>query len=96
MRKRRFQFHLKGLMVVVAVVAACMLLLRPAPEPNTPIIEVYGNAAMRLDGSVEVHDGAVRVGEDSQQTEIRASRIVVKKDGRTEVFGPGMILQGVR
>ena len=94
--KPRFQFRLKGLMLAVAIVAAPMPLLTPASERNTPIIEVFGNGVIGRDGSIEVQDGAVRVGQDGEQVEIRASRIVVKKDGTTEVFGPGTILQGVR
>ena len=96
MMKPRFQFRLKGLMLAVAIVAAPMPLLTPASERNTPIIEVFGNGVIGRDGSIEVQDGAVRVGQDGEQVEIRASRIVVKKDGTTEVFGPGTILQGVR
>jgi hypothetical protein len=96
MMKPRFQFRLKGLMLAVAIVAAPMLLLTPASERNTPIIELFGNVVIRPVGSVEVRDGAVRVGKDGQRTEIRASQIVVKKDGTTEVFGPGTVLQGVR
>jgi hypothetical protein len=96
MMKPRFQFRLKGQMLAVAIVAAPMLLLRPTSERNTPIIEVFGNGVIGRDGSVEVQDGAVRVVQDGEQVEIRASRIVVKKDGTTEVFGPGTILQGVR
>jgi hypothetical protein len=96
MMKSRFQFRLQGLMLAVAILAAPMLLLAPAQERNTPIIEVFGNAVIGRDGSLEVRDGAVRVGRDGQRTEIRASRIMVKKDGTTEVFGPGTILRGVR
>jgi hypothetical protein len=96
MMKPRFQFRLKGLMLAVAIVAAPMMLLAPAPKRNTPIIELFGNVVIGRDGSVEVRDGEVRVGQDGQQTEIRASRIVVKKDGTTKVLGPGAILQGVR
>jgi hypothetical protein len=96
MMKPRFQFRLKGLMLAVALVAALMPLLMPASERNTPTIEVFGNGVIGRDGSVEVQDGAVRVGQDGQPTEIRASRIVVKKDGTTEAYGPCAIVQGVR
>jgi hypothetical protein len=96
MIKPRFQFRLKGLLLLVAIVAAPMLLLTPASERNAPIIEVFGSGVIRCDGSVEVQDGAVRVGHDGERAEIRASRIIVKKDGTTEAFGPGTILQGVR
>jgi hypothetical protein len=96
MTKPPFQFGLKGLMLAVAIVAAHMLLLLPAPKPNTPLKELIGNFLIGRDGSAEVPDGAVRVGQDRHWTEIRASRIIVKKDGTTEVFGTGTILQGVR
>jgi hypothetical protein len=96
MMKPRFQFRLKGLMLAVAIVAAPMLLLSPAPKRNTPVMELIGNVLIGRDGSIEVQGGSVRVGQDGQRTEIRASRIVVKNDGTTEVFGPGTILQGVR
>jgi hypothetical protein len=96
MIKPRIQFQLKGLMLAVAVFAALMLLLTPMSERNTPIIEVFGTGMIGRDGSVEVQDGMVRVGRDGERAEIRASRIVVRKDGTTEVFGPGTILQGIR
>jgi hypothetical protein len=95
-QKRRFQFQLRGLMVAVAIMAGLMVLLTPAPERNAPIIRVFGKCVIGRDDSVEVQDGSVRIGEDGEQAEIRASRIVVKKDSTTEVFGPGTILQRVR
>jgi hypothetical protein len=96
MIKPRFWFRLKDLLLVVALVAAPMLLLTPASERNTPVIEVFGSGVIGRDGSVEVQDGAVRVGHDGERVEIRASRIIVKNDGTTEAFGPCTILQGVR
>jgi len=92
----RMRFTMRQMMVAVAIVAAPMLLLTPESERNTPILEVFGNGVIGRDGSVEVQGGAVRVGQDGEQAEIRASRIVVKKDGTTEVFGPGTILQSAR
>jgi hypothetical protein len=96
MMRPRFQFRLKGLMLAVAIVAAPMLLLTPPSKYNTPIIKFIGNVMIGRDGSVEVRDGAVRVGQDGEQSEIRMSRIVVKKDSTTEAYGPCTISHCVR
>jgi hypothetical protein len=96
MKKRRFQFRLKSLMIAVAVVAGIMLLVTPASERSARIVTVFGNCVIGRDGSVEVQDGSVRVRDDGEQAEMRASRILVKMDGAIEVFGPGTFLQRVR
>jgi hypothetical protein len=93
--KARFQFTLKRMMLVVALLAGSRLFLRPSTVSGPPMIAVSGPALFQPDGSVEVQRGAVWISGDDKQTEIRAERIVVPKDGTARVYGPGTLRQTV-
>ena len=96
MIKPRFRFSLKGLLFAVALLAGPMLLLRPGVDDNARMIAMFGPVQVRRDGSIEVQRGLVRITQGDKQTEIRANRIVVQKDGTAEVYGHGTMVQTTR
>ncbi len=93
MSKPRFQFTIKALLIAVALIAVPLSFLRPAANGDAPIIDLFGPVQIRQDGSVEVQGGSVRIRRASERTEIRATKIVVQKDGTAMVYGPGVMLQ---
>ena len=95
MIKPRFQFKVKGMLLAVALLSGPMLFLRPSTKGDAPIIEVFGPVQVRPDGSIEVQ-GGVRISQGTKQTEIRANRIFVKKDGAAEVDGHCTLVQTTR
>jgi hypothetical protein len=96
MIKPRFQFSLKGLLLAVVLLAGPMLFLRPRANDDARIIAMFGPVQVGRDGSIEVKGGSVRISQGNKQTEIRANRIVVQKDGTTWVNGHGTMVQTTR
>jgi hypothetical protein len=96
MIKPRFQFSLKGLLLAVVLLAGPMLLLRPRSNDDARIIAMFGQVQVARDGSIEVQGGAVRISQSNKETEIRANRIVVQKDGTAEVYDTGTMVQTTR
>ncbi len=93
MIKPRFQFSLKGLLLAVVLLSGPMLLLTPRSNDDDRIIAMFGPVQVGRDGSIEVQRGAVRISQGNKQTEIRANRIVVQKDGTAKVYGHGTMVQ---
>jgi hypothetical protein len=94
MSKPRCQFTIKALLIAVAVLAGFLWFLRPHHNDGAPIIDVFNSALkVQRDGSIEVHNGSVRIKRGGQTTEIRANRMVLRKDSTVEVYGPATLLQ---
>jgi hypothetical protein len=91
--KPRFQFKLKCLLIVVALLAGPMMFLRPPATSDSPVVDLFGPVHVAQDGRMEVQGGAVRISQGNTRTEIRANRIVVRKDGTALVEGNGTIVQ---
>jgi hypothetical protein len=96
MSKPRFQFKIKGLLLAIALPAGLMWFLRPLATIRSPIIDFFGPVRIGQDGTIEVKGAAVRINQGITRTEIRGNRIVVDKDGTTEVYGNGTIVQTAR
>ena len=96
MFKPRFQFKIKGLLPAVALLAASLRFFEPFANGDAPIIDVFGPVQVGRDGSIEVHGGSIRIRQGNSQTEIRANRIVVQKDGTAEADGPGTLVKTSR
>jgi hypothetical protein len=96
MFKPRFQFKIKALLIAIALLAGSMSFVRPLTRGDAPIIDLFGPVQIGKDGSVAVHGGSVRIRRGNEQTEIRGSRIVVRRDGTAEVDGHGTIVQSTR
>ena len=93
MFKPRFQFKLKGLLILVALLAGPMMFLRPRATNDSPVIDLFGPVQIGQDGEIEVQGGAIRIRQGDTRTEIRANRIVVRTDGTAVVEGNGTIVQ---
>ena len=96
MFKPRFQFKLKCLLIVVALLAGPMMFLRPLATSDSPVIDFFCPVQIVQDGTMEVQGGPVRITQSDTRTEIRGNRIVVHKDGTTDVYGNGSIVQTAR
>ena len=96
MFKPKLQFKISGLLIAIALLAGPMLFLRPAANDDTPTIEFFGPVEVGKDGSIRMQGGFVRINQGKKQTEIRANRIVVQKDGTIGVDGAGTIMQTAR
>jgi hypothetical protein len=96
MSKRRFQFKIKGFLIAIALLAGPMLFLRPSATDDAWTIDFFGPVQVGKDGSFQVQGGSVRINQGDKQTEIRADRIVVQKDGTVEVDGAGTMIQTAR
>jgi hypothetical protein len=96
MSKPRLQFKVKGLLIAVALLAGALSFLRPFAIDGAPVIEVFGPAEFGQDGSVTVRGGSVRIIRGREKTEVRANRIVIRKDDTVEVDGRGTIVQTTR
>jgi len=96
MSKPRFQFKIKGLLLTIALLAGLMWFLRPIATSDSPVIDFFGPVQIGQDGTIEVQGGSIRISQGNKQTEIRANRIVVRKDGTALVDGNGSIVQTAR
>jgi hypothetical protein len=96
MSKPRFQFNINALLIAVALIAVPLSFLRPSSNGNARVIDLFGPVRIRQDGSVEVRGGSIRMRHGDQQTSIRASTIIIHKDGTAHAVGAGSIVQTQR
>jgi hypothetical protein len=85
-----FRCALQSVAIAVAVGACALPCLASEPREHARTIQCIGQVTVNRDGSVEVQGGMAR-GESEPKFEIRADRIVVRKDGVIEVLGKGSL-----
>jgi hypothetical protein len=93
--RSRVRLTLKSLMLVVALAAGSLVLLKPPRSGADMNVEIYGPGTIEQDGTVEVQGGMIRFGED-KETELQADRIVIHRGGTLTVEGKGSITRTTR